>query len=78
MAHQELGRDLLKRVEADLQEYGKVDHFPKMEGRQMVMQIAPLKRSNASPSKTTLLIAGTALDHLMAQVGKESKVSLSK
>lgn len=44
MAHQELGRDLLKRVEADLQEYGKVDHFPKMEGRQMVMQIAPLKK----------------------------------
>lgn len=44
MAHQELGRDLLKRVADDLQEYGKVDHFPKMEGRQMVMQIAPIKR----------------------------------
>ena len=44
MAHQELGRDLLKRVETDLQEYGKVDQFPKMEGRQMVMQIAPLKK----------------------------------
>ncbi|QEP44978.1 translation initiation factor IF-3 [Ectothiorhodospiraceae bacterium BW-2] len=44
MAHQELGRDLLKRVEEDLKEYGKVDQFPKMEGRQMVMQIAPVKR----------------------------------
>jgi translation initiation factor IF-3 len=44
MAHQELGRDLLKRVETDLQDYGKVDQFPKMEGRQMVMQIAPQKK----------------------------------
>lgn len=44
MAHQELGRDLLQRVAADLDEYGKVDQFPKMEGRQMVMQIAPVKR----------------------------------
>ncbi len=44
MAHKELGRDLLQRVAADLEEYGKVDHFPKMEGRQMVMQIAPIKK----------------------------------
>ncbi len=44
MVHQELGYDLLKRVEGDLLEYGKVDHFPKMEGRQMVMQVAPLKK----------------------------------
>lgn len=44
MAHQELGYKLLKRVEADLQEYGTVDQFPKMEGRQMVMLIAPKKK----------------------------------
>ncbi len=44
MAHQELGRDLLKRVEADLEEYGSVDQFPRMEGRQMVMMIAPHKK----------------------------------
>ncbi len=43
MAHQELGRDLLKRVEADLQEYATVEQFPKMEGRQMVMVMAPKK-----------------------------------
>jgi len=43
MAHQELGRDLLKRVEADLQEFGTVEQFPKMEGRQMVMVLAPKK-----------------------------------
>ncbi len=44
MAHQELGRDLLKRVQTDLEEYGTVESFPKLEGRQMVMVIAPLKK----------------------------------
>jgi translation initiation factor IF-3 len=44
MAHQELGRDLLKRVEGDLQEYGAVEQYPKMEGRQMVMVLAPKKK----------------------------------
>ena len=43
MAHQELGRDLLKRVEQDLAEYGVVEQFPKMEGRQMVMVMSPKK-----------------------------------
>lgn len=41
MAHQELGMELLKRVEADLAELGSVEQFPKMEGRQMTMVIAP-------------------------------------
>ncbi|VAW91853.1 Translation initiation factor 3 [hydrothermal vent metagenome] len=45
MAHQELGRDLLKRVEKDLLEYGSVEQYPKMEGRQMVMVIGPKKSS---------------------------------
>jgi len=44
MAHQELGRDLLKRVEADLGELGTVEQYPKMEGRQMVMVLAPKKK----------------------------------
>jgi translation initiation factor IF-3 len=44
MAHQELGRDLLKRVEADLEELGTVEQYPKMEGRQMVMVLAPKKK----------------------------------
>ena len=43
MAHQELGAKLLERVEADLEEYGKVEQYPKLEGRQMVMVLAPLK-----------------------------------
>ncbi len=44
MAHQNLGRDLLKRVEADLEELGSVEQFPKMEGRQMIMVLAPKKK----------------------------------
>jgi translation initiation factor IF-3 len=44
ITHQELGLALLKRVEADLQEYAVVEQFPKMEGRQMVMVLAPHKK----------------------------------
>jgi translation initiation factor IF-3 len=44
ITHQELGLELLKRVEADLQEYAVVEQFPKMEGRQMVMVLGPHKK----------------------------------
>ena len=44
MAHQEIGLELLKRVEQDLVEYGGVEQFPKMEGRQLTMVIAPKKK----------------------------------
>lgn len=44
MAHQELGAQMLQRVESDLGPFGNVEQFPKLEGRQMVMVIAP-KRS---------------------------------
>ena len=43
MAHQDLGRDLLERVAKDVEEIGKVENMPKMEGRQMVMMIGPTK-----------------------------------
>jgi len=43
MSHQNLGHGLLKRVENDLAEYGVVEQHPKLEGRQMVMVIAPKK-----------------------------------
>ena len=44
IAHQELGMAILKRVQADLEEFGVVEQFPKMEGRQMVMVLAPNKK----------------------------------
>ena len=43
MAHRDLGLQLLKRVEADLEEWGVVEQHPKLEGRQMVMVLAPHK-----------------------------------
>jgi len=44
MAHQELGMQLLERVQKDLAELGVVEQRPQMEGRQMVMVIGPKKR----------------------------------
>ncbi|MFD1260011.1 translation initiation factor IF-3 [Entomomonas asaccharolytica] len=44
MAHQELGMELLKRVEEDLADYGTVEQFPKMEGRQLTMVLGPKKK----------------------------------
>jgi translation initiation factor IF-3 len=41
MAHQELGMDLLQRVKSDLLEDAKVESEPRLEGRQMVMVLAP-------------------------------------
>ena len=44
MAHLNLGRELLERVADDVQESGKVENMPKMEGRQMIMMIGPLPK----------------------------------
>ena len=41
MTHQELGANLLKRIQVDMGEVAKVEMFPKMEGRQMIMVISP-------------------------------------
>ena len=41
MAHQELGMDVLNRVRDDVNELSKVEAMPKMEGRQMIMVLAP-------------------------------------
>ncbi|QYX58584.1 translation initiation factor IF-3 [Roseovarius sp. SCSIO 43702] len=44
MAHQDIGRELLQRVASDIEGIGKVENMPKMEGRQMIMVIAPAAR----------------------------------
>ncbi len=44
MAHREIGMDLLKRIEKDLEELAIVEQFPKMEGRQMVMVLGSKKK----------------------------------
>ncbi len=60
MAHQEIGFRLLDRVKGDLDPYGVVEQFPKMEGRQLIMVLSPKKsgkplqagvKAEAAPSK---------------------------
>ena len=44
MAHQHLGMELVNRIRKDLEEFGTVEQEPKMEGRQIVMVLAPVKK----------------------------------
>ena len=53
MSHQEFGMRQLERVKADLEDIGSVEQMPKMEGRQMVMVIAPVKKAPAGAKPKT-------------------------
>ncbi len=44
VVHQDIGLNLLKRIEDDLAEFGTVEQRPKMEGRQMIMVVAPKRK----------------------------------
>ena len=44
MAHQEIGMRMLERIKADLEEQAMVEQFPKMEGRQLIMVLAPSRK----------------------------------
>jgi translation initiation factor IF-3 len=44
MAHQEFGMRMLERIKGDLTEVAQVEQFPKMEGRQLIMVLAPTKK----------------------------------
>jgi translation initiation factor IF-3 len=44
MAHQEFGMRMLERIKGDLVEVAQVEQFPKMEGRQLIMVLAPTKK----------------------------------
>ena len=46
LSHRELGMDLLKRIETDLQEHATVEQFPKLEGKQLSMTLAPKKKKS--------------------------------
>jgi translation initiation factor IF-3 len=61
MAHQELGVRLIERVRADLDPYATVEQFPKLEGRQLVMILAPRKGGGKS-QKTAKPAAGLQPD----------------
>ena len=47
MAHQEFGMRMLERIKGDLTEHAQVEQFPKMEGRQLVMVLAPTKKQQS-------------------------------
>ncbi len=51
MAHKEFGERLLERIRKDLDAVGLVEQFPRLEGRQMVMVIAPKKKGTPPPTK---------------------------
>jgi translation initiation factor IF-3 len=44
MAHQDIGMRMLERLRGDLEAYGQIEQFPKLEGRQMIMVVAPKKK----------------------------------
>ena len=44
IAHQELGMEMMNRIEKDLEDIAVVEQYPKMEGRQLIMVFAPKKR----------------------------------
>lgn len=46
LSHRELGMDLLKRIETDLQDHAVVEQFPKLEGKQLSMTLAPKKKKS--------------------------------
>jgi translation initiation factor IF-3 len=51
MAHQEFGYRLIERIKQDLDTYGVVEQYPKMEGRQLIMVLAPKKVLPKKPAK---------------------------
>jgi translation initiation factor IF-3 len=60
LAHQEFGIRLLERIRGDLEPYGVVEQWPKMEGRQLIMVLAPKKTLPAKAQPKTAKPAGDA------------------
>jgi translation initiation factor IF-3 len=48
VTHPEIGREILRRLAEDVADHGEVEIAPKMEGRNMTMQLAPVKRPKRS------------------------------
>jgi translation initiation factor IF-3 len=60
MAHQELGHRLIERVKNDLEPYSVVEQYPKMEGRQLIMVLAPKKTGKPAVRKPVAKAAGSS------------------
>ena len=59
MAHQELGHRLIERVKNDLEPYSTVEQYPKMEGRQLIMVLAPKKTGKPAVRKAVAKATGS-------------------
>jgi len=82
MAHQELGVRLIERVRNDLESYSVVEQYPKMEGRQLIMVLAPKKTGKPSqkasakagaPKKKALAPAKSAATEAAVEAGAGSE-----
>jgi len=60
ITHQNLGLDLLNRVRDDLADTILGEQFPKLEGRQMIMMIAPARKKPSAAAKAPAAASGTA------------------
>jgi translation initiation factor IF-3 len=78
MAHQEFGVRLLERVKADLEQVGLVEQFPKLEGRQMVMVLAPKKKGVPAKAKPKEAGAPAAKDAKETKDAKAKKDATPK
>lgn len=78
MAHQEIGARMLERLKADLEELGQVEQMPKMEGRQMVMVLAPKKKPEPAKKGGEKKDAKDAKDGKPAEAKKDSKNAEAK
>jgi translation initiation factor IF-3 len=79
MAHQELGHRLIERVRNDLEAYSVVEQYPKMEGRQLIMVLAPKKtgkpvaKGAAKPAAPKKAAASAKAAEAEAEAGAEKK-----
>jgi len=76
MAHQELGFRLIERVKNELEPYSTIEQYPKMEGRQLVMVLAPKKTGKAAPKaapKKRVASARTVKPAASAEVSAEAE-----
>ncbi len=77
MAHQEIGHRLIERVKNDLDAFGVVEQYPKMEGRQLVMVLSPkkvvVKKKDERPGESDASDAGGRTPVAEAAAGAQVK-----
>jgi translation initiation factor IF-3 len=83
MAHQELGHRLIERVRNDLEPYSTVEQYPKMEGRQLIMVLAPKKTGKpvakaAAPKAAAPKKAATAKADAPKATAEEAEADTKK